>query len=118
LPKLSPVQSKSPLSVETVTEDITSSILSQIADPPVRALLSDATKVRITENNNVLTIRMSDMFNAEMISSEYKEILLEAASKALGKQLSINVETGEIESNSDKRSKLESLSAFGVVDFE
>ncbi|MCL2220719.1 MAG: DNA polymerase III subunit gamma/tau [Oscillospiraceae bacterium] len=99
-------------------DDITGLILRQIADPPVRALLSDSTKVRITENDNVLTIRTPDTFNAEMIRSEYKEILMEAASKALGKKVTIEVETGEIESNSDKRSKLESLSAFGVVDFE
>ena len=115
LPSKQPQQHKPP---PAVGDDITSSILSQMTDPSVRALLSDRTKVRITEAGNVLTIRMSDSFNADMIRSEYKGVLMEAASKALGKAVSINVETGTIESNSDKRSKLESLSAFGVVDFE
>jgi len=98
--------------------DITETILKQITDPPVRALLSDSTKVSIKEDNGKLTITASEPFTASMIEEEYIGTLKEAANKALGKKLHVEVETGTIETKSDGRSKLESLSAFGVVDFE
>ncbi|MCL2221874.1 MAG: DNA polymerase III subunit gamma/tau [Oscillospiraceae bacterium] len=98
--------------------DITEIILKEITEPSVRALLSDSTKVSIKEDNGKLIVTASEPFTASMIEAEYIDTLKEAANKALGKTLHVNIETGPIEIKSNGRSKLESLSAFGVVDFE
>ena len=90
-------------------------ILSHLEDEPsVHALLSDSSKVQVKLDGGVLIINMADTFNAGMIESVFMAQLTEAAEKALGRKISVRVEAGLSNAEEDKRSKLESLSAFGV----
>ena len=101
------------------SSDYWADILSHLGNhPSVRALLSDSSKVQVKLDGDVLAINMSDSFTADMIESEYISQLKEAAEKALGRVVSIRVEKGGGNADESKRSKLENLSAFGIVNFE
>ena len=96
--------------------DFWAEILRLLEDQPaVRALLSDSSKVHAKLDGNALLINMADAFNADMIKSEYMAHLTEAAENALERKISVRVEAGISNFEEDKRSKLESLSAFGVT---
>jgi len=106
-------------------------IINNLGDHPnVRALLSDSSKVRVRQDDDVLIINIADSFNAGMIESEYSELLMEASKKALGRDVIIRVEAGVGNIEEDKRlsqnehrpqserRSLDSLSAFDIVNFE
>jgi DNA polymerase-3 subunit gamma/tau len=99
--------------------DFWADTLAYLSDhPSVRALLNDSSKVQVKQDGNELVIGIADSFNADMIESEYMVFLKEAARKALGRDVVIRIETGIGDTEENKRSKLESLSAFGIVNFE
>jgi len=132
------------LSAQVSDDDFWSGILAFIrSDPPVHALLSDNNKVQARHEGSTLTITVPDSFSANLIESEFSDLLREAAKKTLGRDVMIRVEIGtttfrsevilpvskennnmivddEDETNEDikKRAKLDSLSALGIVKYE
>ena len=87
-------------------------------DPSVHALLGDSSKVRAKYDDGSLLITVTDSFTSHLIKSDFSEHIKEAARKIFDRDVIIHVETGEIGTDENKRSKLESLSAFGIVNFE
>jgi len=117
--------------VPAASIDYWAEIIKNLGDHPnVRALLSDSSKVRVKQDDDVLIISIADSFNASMIESEYLQLLKEAAKKALGRDVIIRVETGGDNIEEDKHlsqnehrpqsehRSLDSLSAFDIVNFE
>jgi len=87
-------------------------------EPPVYALLSDGAKIRAEQREGVLIIRTENKFTATQIESKRtSEPLKEAAGKVLGREIVVRVETGG-DVGDTKRDKLDSLSAFSIVNFE
>jgi len=90
-------------------------------EPAIHALLGDGSKVRAHQQDESLIISVADFFTANMVEAEYSGLLKDAAKNISGRNLLIRVEVNnDIDNASDegKRSNLESLSAFGVVNFE
>jgi len=117
--------------IPTASTDYWTDIINNLGDHPnVRALLSDSSKVRVRQDDNVLIINIADSFNAGMIEEEYLELLKEAAKNALGYNVMIRVEAGVGKIEEEKRldqneqrpqsehRSLDSLSAFDIVNFE
>ena len=89
------------------------------SDPSVHALLNDRTIVQAEQNDNILTIFITDAFIAGSIENESTTTLIkEAAKKVLGFDIILRIEVGSIDANESKHSKLESLSTFGIFNFE
>jgi chromosomal replication initiation ATPase DnaA len=74
--------------------------------------------VKAELHDGTLTINVADSFTASLIESDFSGMIKEAAEKALGHGVSIRVKVGGSETDESKRGKLESLSAFGIVNFE
>ena len=88
-------------------------------EPSVHVLLSDASKVQALLQSHSLSINVTDSFVADMIKSEFSELIKNAAGKVLGHDVIVNIEVCEnIDSEETKRDKLNSLSAFDIVNFE
>jgi len=87
-------------------------------EPSVHALLSAGSKIRADQNENTVTVTVANSFTADLIKSEFSDILKDTAIKLLGRDIIISIEVGETETDEIKRNKLESLSAFDVVQFE
>ncbi|MCL2820692.1 MAG: DNA polymerase III subunit gamma/tau [Oscillospiraceae bacterium] len=88
-------------------------------EPSLLALLNDSSKVQPSLQDNILCIKLTDSFTANLIESGFSELLKTTVSKVLGRDIIINFEvTDQIKDNDSGRNKLESLSAFGVVNFE
>jgi len=99
--------------------DFWSVILKNLSnEPSVHALLSDSSKVKAQSDGGSLIITVADFFTADIVKSEFLELLKETASKVLGREIIIHVEVGNITTDEGQRSKLESLNAFGIVNFE
>ncbi|MDR2570323.1 MAG: DNA polymerase III subunit gamma/tau [Oscillospiraceae bacterium] len=106
-------------SLTTVPDDFWTNILSILKkDPSVYALLSDNSKVQAKHNNNTLNIKVADSFTANLIKSEFSELIKEAAFSVFNRNVIISVELGVENVETNKQSKLESLSAFDIVNFE
>ena len=91
------------------------------SEPSVHALLSDSSKIRAQQDGSALIITVADSFTANLVASEFSELIKEAAAKVLGSTVLIRVEEGSIKDivpKEDKLSKLESLSSFGIVNIE
>jgi len=88
------------------------------SDPPVYALLSDSSKAQAHKTGDKLVVNVTDSFTASLIESDFSVPLKEAAVKASGHNIDISVVVGIDEPRENKHSKLESLSAFGIVDFK
>jgi len=84
-------------------------------EPSVYALLSDSSKVQAELNDNILIITVADSFTANSLETE---LVKEAATKALDRDIVVRVEVGEIKADENKRSKLDSLSAFVSDNFQ
>jgi DNA polymerase-3 subunit gamma/tau len=111
-------QEASPVAA-ALSGDFWPGILDNLSDhPSVRALLNDNSKVQAGMDGDILVISMADSFNASMIESEFMPLLKEAAGKALGRAVAIQIEVSAGDTEESKRDKLESLSAFGIVSFE
>jgi len=95
-------------------------ILAQLEDDaPIYMLLSDSTKIQADVHDGVLNINASNPFTVGQIESKmFSEPLREAANKVLGREVIIRVGTRNGSNEESKREKLDSLSAFGIVDFE
>jgi len=88
-------------------------------EPSIHALLSDNSIVQAQQNENILTIIVADSFTAGAIETESTtELIKEAAENVLGNNILLRIEVGSIDTEDSKQSKLESLSAFGIVKFE
>ena len=89
------------------------------SEPSVYALLGDSSKVQAMRQDNAIIISVTDEFTANLIQSEFSESLISAAKKVSGQKLVIRAEVVDnISNNESKRGKLESLSAFDIVNFE
>jgi len=88
------------------------------SDPAVHAVLSDGDKIQAEQQEGLLILRSDNLFTADQIKKEMTSVpLKEAASKVLGREIVIRVETGS-GSGDPKRDKIESLKAHGNVNFE
>ena len=88
-------------------------------EPSVYALLGDSSKVQARKEENAVVVRVTDEFTANLVKSEFSQLLKDAAKNVLGRDVQINTEVAEaITVDESKRSKLESLSAFDIVNFE
>ena len=88
-------------------------------DVPVYMLLSDSSNVQARQQDGAIIISTGNPFTAAQIETKmFSEPLKEAARKVFGHDVSIRVETGVGGDTEDKRGKLDSLSAFGIVQFE
>jgi DNA polymerase-3 subunit gamma/tau len=88
------------------------------SDPPVYALLSDGSKVKAQQHEGSLIINTTDFFTASLIESEFSGQIKEAAENSLGRDITIRVEVISGDAEESKQGKLESLSAFGIVNFD
>jgi len=84
----------------------------------LQALLGDNAEIVEDAGGGALTLMVGDSFSANMIKAEFTDIIKEAAKKVLGRDVVINVDVKEVSSDDSKRSKLESLIAFDIVQFE
>jgi len=87
-------------------------------EPSLQALLGDKAKIHNEGDGNRITLTVGDSFSADLIKSEFFEVIKDAAGKVLGHDVIINVEVSENDPGENKRSKLESLGAFDIVNFE
>jgi len=109
-----------PTSVSIGSDDFWAETLTHLkSEPSVYALLGDSTKVQAKRQDNTLIICLTDEFTANLVKSEFTELLKDAAKKVLGQDVIILTEVVDtINSDESKHSKLESLSAFDIVSFE
>jgi len=109
-----------PSALESPKSGFWEDILEQLRNNiPVHALLSDGANVQAELLGSTLIIRAGNLFTISTIESDmFSEPLKEAASKVLGREIIIRVEAGSGGTDETKREKLESLSAFGIVNFE
>jgi len=96
--------------------DFWNDVLGQLKDEPsLWVLLSDGSKVQHLLNDNHLTINVTDSFSANLIESEFIELLKGAAAETLGRDVIVKVEVTEIvDSDNNNEDKLDRLSAFGI----
>jgi chromosomal replication initiation ATPase DnaA len=74
--------------------------------------------VSAKQHEDTLIVNVTDFFTANLVESEFSGLIKEAARKALGRDVAIRVEVGGDNTEESKRGKLDSLSAFGIVNFE
>jgi len=88
-------------------------------EPSLRALLSDSSKVQPQLIDNMLTINAADSFSANLIESTFMELLKNAASDTLGRDVIVKVDVTEIiDPGDNKEDKLERLNALGIINVE
>jgi len=88
-------------------------------EPSVYALLSDGSKVQAQRKDNTITVNVTDEFTAGLVKSDFSELIKDAAKSILGHEPIIQAQVIETaESDKSKSDKLESLSAFNIVNFE
>jgi len=88
-------------------------------EPSVYALLSDSSKVQARKKDDAVVVNVPDEFTANLVKTEFSELIKDSAKKALGHDVVILTEIVSIvDDNENKRGKLESLSAFDIVNFE
>jgi len=88
------------------------------SEPPVYALISNSSKVKAELDGSVLVINVADSFTANMINNEFYTLLKETANKVLGHDVFLRIEEGGIKAEEVKRSKLDDLSSFGILNIE
>jgi len=87
-------------------------------EPSVRVLLNDSSKVQATLRDRVLTVNFTDSYTADQIKHSFSELVKDTAEKVLGHNVILNIEVVDsVDSDEIKRSKLDSLSAFDIVNF-
>jgi len=87
-------------------------------EPSVHVLLSDRSKVKAQLDSGSIVITVADAFTAELIKTEFSELIKDAAFNVLGRSIVIHIEVGNIDQEEGQRSKLDSLNAFGIVKFD
>ena len=106
-------------SIKDEKQGFWSEVLEQLkSDPPLYALLSDSTKVKARQEDNLLIITVADNFTANVIESEFSGPIKEAAAKVQDIDFIIRVEVGKVDTEEKEHSRLDSLSAFDIVSFE
>ena len=106
-------------SLDTVPEpqnDFWSAILGLLEDdPPVYAILRKITGAQVERRENTLMIRTEGGITASLIDYEsFKD----AVKKVLGPDIVIHMEADNVNTEEKKRSTLDSLAAYGNVNFE
>jgi len=87
-------------------------------EPSVHALLGNSSMVQARLENNALIISVAESFTANIIKSEFSDLIRKTAGEALGRNVSISVEVDRNDFEESKHSKLENLNAFDIVNFE
>ena len=100
-------------------EDFWENILDLLRkEPSVRVLLNDSSQVQAVLRDKSLTVNFTDSYTADQIKHGFSELIKDAAEKVLGRDVIISIEVVEsVDSDEAKRSKLDSLSAFDIVNF-
>jgi len=87
-------------------------------EPSVRVLVNDSSKVQAVLSEKSLIISFTDSYAADQIKHSFSELIKETAEKVLGHNINISIEVVEsVDGDEAKRSKLDSLSAFDIVNF-
>jgi len=88
------------------------------SEPSVRVLLNDSSKVQAVLQDRSLTMKFTDSYTADQIEHSFSELIRDAAEKILGHNVILSIQVVEsVDSDDSKHSKLDSLSAFDIVNF-
>ena len=95
-------------------------ILSHLkSEMSIYSLLSDKTKIRVEQQDNILLIHTGDLFTVSLIKSKkFLDPLTEAARKVLGLNTEIRVDVSEASAAESRVTKIDELGKFGIVEFE
>jgi len=88
------------------------------SEPSVHALLSDSNKAQAELQSDILIIKVTDIFTSSLIESD-SDLIKNTAKVVLGSDVRLQVEVVDnLNNEKTKQNKLDSLSAFGIVNFE